>query len=609
MIVAARSTAAAPSTTVDVLLRVTSNAELPRLENASGNALVATSPRYEVMFHGVLFNREELLAETDAARGDDATIVLRALERWGMDAPRRVKGIYIFVFVDRTQGSATIVRDQIGVYPCFYTVQGSKILISTSLRELLSQPNVSRAISRLALAEHLSQRWPAREETYFEAIHRIPPGHQLRISRGRRSVERYWDPDPISMPARWATDDEVETFEMVLDRAVSRCLDFGRAGILLSGGFDSVSVAAWATDAASRRSQQLPIALSLGFPDPTCNEEPVQRGVAQYLGLDQEYMSFSEATKGRLVLEASLELTREWPIPMLNMWHAGFLPLVARGQERGCRVILSGAGGDEWLTVTPYLAADLLKSFDIAGFVRHVRTFQRSYSMPSLAILKSALWDFGMRPLTGAVLDKVASDWWRQIRKQRVIRNTPRWIAPDRELKKELVSRIERCLSEANPTHGFYRREIRSAIDHALASLELEEHFEVGRRMGVRMLHPYWDVDLVELLARTPPTRLSRHGKSKGLVREVLARRFPGLGFERQKKVSATDYFRGLMTREGAALWSASGGARELGRLGIVDSQQLDANFGNLFDGKNPKQLYRVWDVLRLEHWLRAQST
>src|SRR4051794_8455739 len=177
----------APSTTADVVLRVSLNAELPTVEDASGIALTACSPRYKLIFHGALFNREELLSETEAAADDDdATVVLRALERWGPDASRRVKGIYIYAFVDRTERSATIVRDQIGVYPCFYTCQRDQILAGTSMRQLLSQPGVSGLVSRRALVEHLCQRWPDAEETYFEAVRRLPPGSRLRIrSSGR----------------------------------------------------------------------------------------------------------------------------------------------------------------------------------------------------------------------------------------------------------------------------------------------------------------------------------------------------------------------------------------------------------------------------------------
>ena len=62
---------------------------------------------------------------------------------------------------------------------------------------------------------------------------------------------------------------------------------FGAGGrIYLSGGLDSVSVAAVAAENSQRKGLPPPWALSLGFPD-ECNEEEIERGVAKNLGLPQ----------------------------------------------------------------------------------------------------------------------------------------------------------------------------------------------------------------------------------------------------------------------------------------------------------------------------------
>ena len=79
-----------------------------------------------------------------------------------------------------------------------------------------------------------------------------------------------------------------------------------------------------------------------------------------------------------------------------------------------------------------------------------------------------------------------------------------------------------------------------------MLAMENEECFESWRMMGVRELLPFWDPDLIKLLYRIPPEFLNRGGRSKGLVRDMLARRFPHLGFERQKKVVAIDFFRSV---------------------------------------------------------------
>ena len=293
---------------------------------------------------------------------------------------------------------------------------------------------------------------------------------------------------------------------------------------------------------------------------------------------------------------------------MLNLWNPAYAALAARGRARGCRVILTGNGGDEWLAVSPFLAADLIKSLDVVGFIRFAATLKRSYSASRLSLWRGSIWTFGLRPLMSSALGWAAPAWWRRSREQRLIASTPAWIAPDRALRARMDARAGRNLADPNPPAGFYRRDARTAFDHPLMAIELEEHFEFSRRLGVRLLHPYWDADLVDLLASIPPPLLNRGGRAKGMVRNTLARRFPGLGFERHKKVAATSFYHRILLEEGPRLWRAMGGARELARLEIVDARMLESTVHALFAGAQPQQLYRLWDVLGLEAWLRAQT-
>ena len=86
----------------------------------------------------------------------------------------------------------------------------------------------------------------------------------------------------------------------------------------------------------------------------------------------------------------------------------------------------------------------------------------------------------------------------------------------------------------------YYLQQGRISLDHAIVSMEMEEVFENGRSMDMRVLMPYWDPDLVDLLYRVPPDLLNRGDRAKALVRETLANRFSGLGLDRQKKVIAS---------------------------------------------------------------------
>ena len=112
----------------------------------------------------------------------------------------------------------------------------------------------------------------------------MPPGWRAIVSRGRLRLERYWDPMPEDRPVQWLTAEDTARFDEVFDRAVDRCLRNGPTGIFLSGGLDSISIAAVATDRAPRIGQNPPLALSLGFSDPACDERVLPSGCCAGLG-------------------------------------------------------------------------------------------------------------------------------------------------------------------------------------------------------------------------------------------------------------------------------------------------------------------------------------
>ena len=74
------------------------------------------------------------------------------------------------------------------------------------------------------------------------------------------------------------------------------------------------------------------------------------------------------------------------------------------------------------------------------------------------------------------------------------------------------------------------------------------------------------------------------------LVRAAVACRFPTLGFERQRKVSATNFFQRVMQREGPAAWRKLGGTPTLSDLGLVQSARIGNVADDLFAGRRPER-------------------
>jgi hypothetical protein len=113
---------------------------------------------------------------------------------------------------------------------------------------------------------------------------------------------------------------------------------------------------------------------------------------------------------------------------------------------------------------------------------------------------------------------------------------------------------------------------------------------------------PFWNTDLIEFLIRVRPLTRQRNGMPKALIRERLGRRFPGLGFERQQKKLLGNIIQSITQAETERALGALGGDWVLDELGVIDSRQMLRTTDNLTGAKG----WRIWDVLNLETWVRA---
>jgi asparagine synthetase B (glutamine-hydrolysing) len=577
---------------------------------------IATSADCAVVFEGFLYQAADMAAELGIAGRfpDNASLLLEGYRHWGEDLLGKLRGLFALVVWDSKRDVLICARDAFGNHPLFFAKGERELVLSTSLDSLVHHPAISAELNRPAIFNSFLGYMPWLKETFYAHVDRIPPGHAMRASRGGVEIFRYWDPHPPDDSSLWIKEDELGRFDELLTQAVDRFLELGPTGIYLSGGLDSVSVAAVATDRSATNSLPRPRALSLIFPHPEANEEQVQRSVAQRLGLSQDLVPFDVACGAQGFLESALELSRSLTLPLQNFWIAAYNHLALLGKQHGCSTILTGGGGDEWLGVSPLLSADLIRSLDFAGLYQLWGGVRRSYRRPLHDIARSLLWSFGVRPLLRdnmvRTLGKRSPSTLAWLRRRNLRKLMPSWRSSDPELWRQLSLRaqtVETDRTREPARYGYYFAEIRLSLDHPLVAWEMEEAFENGKRLGMRFLQPYFDTDLVEMLYRTPMTLLNRGGRAKGLVRETISRRFPGLGFDRQKKIEIREFFAQLMRRDGNRLWKDMGGAQALGALNLVDPERVDSFVHTAINSGEHRQAFDAWMIMNMESWLRPR--
>ncbi len=596
-------------------------------ESQSGSIHFSKTDWLFVFIEGVLFNRRELAAIFSAQVRpgyNDADLICLAYQEWGSQALERIKGRCTILLWDLQQDMFLAVRDRLGRYPLFYTQTPAGVAFSSSIQTILSRLGLPGHLNRPTLALGLSHLWPCAQETYYESILRVPPRHLLRLQPKTETLQKYWEPAPPGTPDDRMRLGDLEQFDGLLEQAVERYTSIGKTGIFLSGGLDSVSIAAVAVDLSRKKACLDPLALSLAFPDPESNEEARQRGVAAGLGVEQVILPFYDAAGKEGLIRSTLALTAQLSSPVQNSWLGAYYTLAQEGRQRGCEVILTGGGGDDWLTVNTSYMADLMRQLKISDARQFMRSLLKSYNTPAPAMLEYTLWDRGLRLLLGLYgrksVQSIAPTAFRKYRRGRLFQlklaSIPDWVAPDPELRSQMEQRISEMVEtelnkpEPDTPYGFYNlTSVTSNFDQALFSMDQEEDYEIGRRLGMVYGQPYWDTDLIEFLCRIPPRLLIVDGREKSIVRKTIARRFPNLGFEKQKKVMASKFYYANLVSGGAEAREKIGGLHMLDKYGIIGNNTSGDPFGEIIASPDFRIGYRAWELLNFEVWLQNHIT
>jgi len=440
----------------------------------------------------------------------DAALILAGYERWGADVVDHLLGDFAFAIWDPRARQLFCARDHIGVKPLYFAIGEATVLVSNSVRCLRGHPMVSDRLDEHAVADYLIFGFNRHaERSAFADLRRLAPATTLTIGveDPHPHLRRYWRL-PVRDTLRLSRDEEyVERLDSLLAEAVGDRVR-GPAGVLMSGGLDSTSVAATAAKLMRTRGAAGGLdAFTYYYADLIADEE------ADYAALAASALNIP-LHRVRLDEDRAVDFWRTanpaTPEPM-SVPMTGRMARYFEEAGGGIRVGLTGEGGDPASQLLPGDALRHVSRHPIAGVLASLRYRRRRGRLPRLGLRTAVRRRLGRGTAARPVY--------------------PPWLPPSMERRLELRHRFEAL----NARDG-EARAIRPASHSDLGSPEwslILEGYDPGyTKFAADIRHPWLDVRVLDFMLRLPPIPWC---VDKEIVRRTMGTTLPPEIVERPK--------------------------------------------------------------------------
>lgn len=300
-----------------------------------------------IVYNGEIFNYPELKQDL-LKKGHcfytatDTEVILHLYEEKGSACLAELNGQFAFAIWNAKERELFLARDRVGIRPLYYTIQNDSLLFASEIKSIFMDNGIKRGINSQALQQIFTFWTTLPGETIFKDIHELPPGHYLKISQNRITIQKYWD-IPFYPPEEhltWSVDQICEKIQELLTDAIRiRLRADVPVGCYLSGGLDSSGV----TTLVVNNFNSAVRTFGIRFEEKVFDEGEHQNNMVSFLGTDHNEIQATNQLIGvslpDVVWHCEKPLLRTAPVPL-------FL-LSAVVHQNNLKVVLTGEGADE----------------------------------------------------------------------------------------------------------------------------------------------------------------------------------------------------------------------------------------------------------------------
>ena len=493
-------------------------------------------------------------------------------QQYGTKVVDRIEGEFSFALYDQKNDIYLAARDPLGVKTLYYTKTQNRYRFSNDISELLALPTVEKKPNLASMRTMLECQAVDHNETMYEDIYRLPPGHTLTIEQGNVSIERYWYPEKIEIDYDISDKEAAAKLKILFEKAVEKRIDnLKETAFELSGGLDSSSVVA---ELAKKEDPSSIATYSLGFEGIDCDESEYVDAMLHDYPLRHTTVPVVDLDYDKQYSLAYLyTLSPNWPI---TITFAMSLPMVEQMKDDGKKVIVSGQGGDHLFTGTPNMMSDLLRRGQFLSLYKELKHYKHPLS----------IWkNYALRPLLNPKFVETL---------RRLVGKKPLKPSPQQKCKKmdaDFMADIK------SPTKKFDLDMITWALHTTLMDGNLfhcvEKHF------GMEYRHPFFDRALVEFTLSLPPDMKYRERNIKWIWRKAMQGILPEKIRERRDKAEFSEV---LMRQIDAVDLDELLDDPCIVKLGLIEKEKLD-EYREAYTKRSKKYTVAFWSAINVEYW------
>ncbi len=318
------------------------------VDHHSDQPMISSCGNYVLIFNGEIYNylqlKDKLIEKGYVFQtASDTEVLLNSFIEYGVKCVQQFIGMFSFAIFDKTSDEFYIVRDRLGVKPLYFSKTDNSLIFSSEIKSILALDSgpMQRPLNKSAVSSYMSFRYPILNDTFFEGINSLAPGHYIKINKSSFEIIEYWNLIDCFLEQKDDKGEEyyIQNLRKILQSAVQyRMISDVPLGAFLSGGVDSSVITGIMADSSLEPVKTF----SIGFEEEGYNEFEYANIIASKFKTDHHEIIMSGADYvGTL---DSLISYKDAPLSVPNE-----VPLFLMCQElkKEITVVLSGEGADE----------------------------------------------------------------------------------------------------------------------------------------------------------------------------------------------------------------------------------------------------------------------